>query len=393
MAERPMHIMQLYHARYPQVLGGIDTMISRLIAGLKERDRISLFIPSGWQEDSWRQSSHDGVLLIHQRLPMPVLGQPLLRQLRAWLGWGLHFPRTLWRLRRHCREQQVDLIHLHTLQVYGFYLYLLNKLGGPDYLITLHGTDLEVFNRHQGVSRWFLAKTLAGAQSVVTVSPAMLEPAKAALGAELPLTAIFNGYQLPALDQRVEAPPLPKRFALMVGWVYFTKGTDLAVESWPEILEQHPDLHLVHVGSGHKTAAFTEALMQRARALAPERIHFLGRVPNDQLMAIYPQAEMFLMPSQSEGLPYALLEAGLLGLPALLTRIPAFEVLVGEGAAYYCEVDDRADFTRRVIQMADHPQQAQQRGQRLQQLLQQRCSLEQMCGQYRQLYSMLNQSR
>lgn len=60
-------------------------------------------------------------------------------------------------------------------------------------------------------------------------------------------------------------------------------------------------------------------------------IHFLGRIPHDQLVEIYQKADIFVLPSLSEGLARVGLEAMACGLPLLCSKNCGVNDLVEEG--------------------------------------------------------------
>src|SRR5262249_50290935 len=56
-----------------------------------------------------------------------------------------------------------------------------------------------------------------------------------------------------------------------------------------------------------------------------------GTVPHDALEAVYNSADLFLLGSRQEGSGYAALEALACGVVPLLTDIPSFRAIVGDG--------------------------------------------------------------
>ncbi len=85
-------------------------------------------------------------------------------------------------------------------------------------------------------------------------------------------------------------------------------------------------------GSGPDEAAL---LAQAQAAGVAGRVHMLGNVANDALPALYSAADMMVLPSASEGLANAWVEASACGTPVLLSDIaPAHEfvALTGAGA-------------------------------------------------------------
>lgn len=62
------------------------------------------------------------------------------------------------------------------------------------------------------------------------------------------------------------------------------------------------------------------------------RVHLLGRRPHDEIERLMQAADVFVLGSHSEGSGYALIEALACGLPPLVTDIPPFRALTGDGA-------------------------------------------------------------
>lgn len=62
------------------------------------------------------------------------------------------------------------------------------------------------------------------------------------------------------------------------------------------------------------------------------RVHLLGRRPHAQIEPLMRAADVFVLGSHFEGSGYALIEALACGLPPLVTDIPSFRELTGDGA-------------------------------------------------------------
>jgi glycosyltransferase involved in cell wall biosynthesis len=62
------------------------------------------------------------------------------------------------------------------------------------------------------------------------------------------------------------------------------------------------------------------------------RVHLLGRRPHAQVESLMRAADVFVSGSHREGSGYALIEALACGLPPLVTDIPSFRALTGDGA-------------------------------------------------------------
>ena len=98
---------------------------------------------------------------------------------------------------------------------------------------------------------------------------------------------------------------LPQRYVLNVGTVERRKNLALAVEA-VDLLPQ--DVHLVAVGRQ------TDYVRELPHS---ERLHLLSGVPDEDLSAIYAQAEAFVYPSRYEGFGIPIIEAIAAGLPVV----------------------------------------------------------------------------
>ncbi len=111
------------------------------------------------------------------------------------------------------------------------------------------------------------------------------------------------------------------KIVLSVGAVHPRKGTDLLLEAWQTIARKIPDAHLYLIGMRHdmnnpSLHAFRHSIETLvASSGAPDRIHFLGYVPNvpEYLRA----ADLLLFPSRKEGMPNAIIEAMASGTPVV----------------------------------------------------------------------------
>jgi len=93
------------------------------------------------------------------------------------------------------------------------------------------------------------------------------------------------------------------------------KGQDTLISAIARCVSQGLDLHLVLVGDGHYRSLLES---QAARLGVSERIRFLGELPSgisvrDEL----DRAALFVLPSRTEGLPRALIEAMARALPCV----------------------------------------------------------------------------
>jgi glycosyltransferase involved in cell wall biosynthesis len=118
------------------------------------------------------------------------------------------------------------------------------------------------------------------------------------------------------------------RLAVAIGNLYPVKGHGYLLDALARLATRVPRLHVAIAGRGDLEAA----LRARARILhVDDRVHLLGLrsdVPN--LLA---GADVFVLPSLSEGLPLALLEAMMAGRPIIATAVGEVPAVLSNGRA------------------------------------------------------------
>jgi len=116
---------------------------------------------------------------------------------------------------------------------------------------------------------------------------------------------------------------------LYVGWLTERKGPQVLLEALPAL--QDLPLKAIFIGPDHGSMC---ALEKRASELnLGERVTILGEVRQDELLAIYSLAQVFVFPTigQDEGFGLVALEAMAHGLPLIASRTAAIPEVVVEG--------------------------------------------------------------
>lgn len=141
---------------------------------------------------------------------------------------------------------------------------------------------------------------------------------------------------------------------LSIGHAVPVKGWDLLLRAFGEAARITPFARLLLAGS---TSSAEEqrhmlALAQIVRESAIEgRVLFSGHVP--QIVPLLAAADLFVLPSRSEGCCNALLEALEAGLPSLATRVGDAEELIVHGVnGVLIEREDEAALTQELLRLA-----------------------------------------
>ncbi len=92
------------------------------------------------------------------------------------------------------------------------------------------------------------------------------------------------------------------------------KGHSSVIQALPEILEPHPDIIYVIVGDGDGRAKL-ESLVSNLGLQSC--VKFLGRISDNDVLALYRSSSVFIMPSTKEGFGIVFVEAAAAGLPVI----------------------------------------------------------------------------
>jgi len=140
----------------------------------------------------------------------------------------------------------------------------------------------------------------------------------------------------------------PVRF-LFVGWLMPAKGLMELLQAMRTV----PNAELTLLGRWVADAddvVHEDAV--RAAIDEPElagRVHLPGEVSHDQVWDFYDQADVFVLPSWTEGFPMTLLESMMAGLPAIVSRVGAMPEAVSEGESGFVVEPRDAEGLARVM--------------------------------------------
>jgi glycosyltransferase involved in cell wall biosynthesis len=115
-----------------------------------------------------------------------------------------------------------------------------------------------------------------------------------------------------------------KPMVLFVGRIEKRKGADTLMRAIPNIVSRLPDAQFLFAGKLSDELASLAATM-------PPQVKFLGVKPRAELVALYQQASVVVVPSQWDNSPNVIYEAMACGAPVVATRVGGIPELVEEG--------------------------------------------------------------
>jgi glycosyltransferase involved in cell wall biosynthesis len=152
------------------------------------------------------------------------------------------------------------------------------------------------------------------------------------------------------------AVPVPEEpRALFVGVLERYKNIEGLAAAWRLIAERLPEARLHLVGSGRDT--------EIARGLARDGVHWDERLEPARVAAAVDSSRVFLLPSESEGLPRVVIEAFLRGRPVVATRAGGTPEIVVDGVTgLLVDRGDMAGFADAAVRVLTEPGLAERLG-------------------------------
>ncbi|MCO5068983.1 MAG: glycosyltransferase [Kiritimatiellae bacterium] len=165
-----------------------------------------------------------------------------------------------------------------------------------------------------------------------------------AFGLRNPICVLPNGVDLPDVSRPPAPAPWSARFStdlpvmLFLGRLHPKKGLTPLLRAWATIRDSGWRLAIAGWDQGGHRAEL-EKLARELRV--DEQILFLGPLHGAQKEAAYRSASAFILPSFSEGLPMAILEAWAYGVPVLMTEACNLPEGFAADAAWLVHTEER----------------------------------------------------
>lgn len=300
--------------RFSPLIGGAEQQCLRLSQALLEQG-IDITVMTFLHDRSWKkQDMVEGIKVIridYPRSPIP----------------GLSYLSLLYHLFKHRR--QYDIIHNHVLSLMTIIVAIISTLFNKPALVKLANSgsrnDLRVqkgryFDIPYYLTRWALQRM----KHIIAISHAIEDELVEDGIDKSKITFIPNSINLDeftSIDAATKRQlredlglPLDATIILRVGSFMPKKGFNVLLEAWEIIYTKISDTYLVSVGGSD--------IPDYAQKFINDRDYRIKIVLSTQnVLPYYQTADIFVLPSLSEGLSNALLEAQACGLPSVVTNV------------------------------------------------------------------------
>ena len=347
--------------------GGAEMLVSRIASGLDRkrfRSTVGLFAP-GWLKERC------------ETLGLPTVVVPMEGQ------WDF---RWIVRCCRVVRRQNVSLIHAHEFRANAFGA-LVAKLCGIPLVGTVHGKNY--YPDH--VKRRMAYRWASRAAHMVAVSHDLRHFLEERIGiAHDRIAVIHNGVDMIQQGSLDQVRRLRSEFGIgedafiigIVGSLYPVKGHVHLFHALRTVLGHHPKTRLLVIGQGD----LEQTLKQKVSDLGIEgAVSFLG-LRND-VPRVLPLLDLFVLPSLSEGLSVALLEAMSTGVPVIASKVGGNPEIVVDGETGYLVPPERSEeLASRIIEIMSDRESSRLLGERGREWVAREFTTARMLERYQDLY-------
>ena len=236
-------------------------------------------------------------------------------------------------------ESNTDVLHQHVLWMYPSVAALrwARKTGKP-HIVTIHGMLDTWARRNAGwkkrLAGWLYEYMNLDAAACLQVNTASEREAVRDFGIDTPVCVVPNGVNVPS-SEPASAPPWSERIPeennvlLFLGRLHPKKGVMELLRGWDQVQPEGWSLAVVGWADGD----YEKELEGYLHSAGVDNAHLLGPMFGEEKEAALHHADAFILPSYSEGLPMAVLEAWSYQLPVLMTPACNLEEGFKQGAA------------------------------------------------------------
>ena len=300
------------------------------------------------------------------------------------------------------RAGSFDLVHVHEIwhfpAVVAFFAARKHKLP---YIVTIHGELSDWGLRQKALKKRLyrlcvLDRMLHGAGTIHAITNAEKEQVLR-LGFENPVEVIPNGINpasyedLPGPSRLLQRFPAlnGKRIILFLGRLHLKKGLDILARSFSSIARQFEDVVLLVAGPDKfGTREHMESILRSNGVL--DRTVFTGLLTGEDKLSAMSCADLFVLPSHSDVLGIAVLEAMAARLPVVITSNCEFPEVSENKAGLVVEMSEEA-IAEAISRLLSNPDLCGQMGQQGHKLVAERytwqAAADSMIDTYRGLVS------
>jgi glycosyltransferase involved in cell wall biosynthesis len=259
-------------------------------------------------------------------------------------------------LMRIVKKENMQVIHAHWIIPQGLVAVLYKIICNRKIKIiaTIHGSDFLSINNFIGkqLKKFIISRV----DCLTVVSNAIKSEVERITSQEnifvCPMGIDTSMFKPTCKDLSLKQElDIHKEFLLFVGSCVEQKGIRYLVEAMTEICSGYPECKLVVIGSG---SLLEEMKIIAKNAGLEKNICFLGYMEHIKLPKYFATADVFILPSLSEGYSLVVREALSSGTPTIVTDLPVFSTDKANGLFEIVPPKDSRSIAEKVKYILGH---------------------------------------
>jgi teichuronic acid biosynthesis glycosyltransferase TuaC len=256
-------------------------------------------------------------------------------------------------LKRIRKQYRFDVLNVHWAYPDGFAGILLGMVFNVPVVVTAHGSDVYIYSKYPGVRR-LLSWTMNKANSVIAVSKALkseIEMMSTKSQVKVIPCAAVDPHRFRMLEKsqcRKELGlPEDKKIVLFVGNLVHVKGVIHLIEAFNILKDAgQQNLLLILVGDGIDKPVLQDYVRRHDLEAT---VLVVGRKNHQEIPLWMNSADLFCLPSLSEGMPNVVIEAMACGSPVVGTRVGGVpDIIKTENLGYVVPPADSAALSKAI---------------------------------------------
>ncbi len=235
------------------------------------------------------------------------------------------------------KKTKPDIIHAHWSLPQGLIGIIAKRIFKIPCVTSIHGSD--VYGLRSAFFKALNSMVIRNSDACTANSMATARIARKICGNDN-INVLPMGVDTEYFSKTHDVASLKRKFKiegpviLFVGRLIDWKGTAYLIKAMPETLQRFPTAKALIIGSGPQK----NELVGLAETLAiQEHVIFIDEVPQEELVAFYSMADIFVLPSivnengETEGLGVVMLEAMACELPVIASNVGGIPDIIRNG--------------------------------------------------------------
>ncbi len=269
-------------------------------------------------------------------------------------GWDVL---TVFRLARLLRRFGPDVINVHDISSQRYVAAANVLMGRRPVVLTCHG--LLLWKQRPSLVDRLVTRS---ADEVTAVSEACAGQYRQYMGLDRPVKSIANGVPIREPDRKRGQNIRDELELKAEDFLFVAAGSVRPEKGYEDLLEACEILRRKRGERKFAVAVFGEVIdqgyrdrlaSQSAQLKLDKVVRFMGH--RDEVQAIYGAGDGYVLPSRTEGLPMAMLEAMAAGLPVVASAVGGVPALLGSDAGVLAKCADPASLADAMASVLEAP--------------------------------------